>query len=120
MRVRRSRATSAGISPRWTASCRADSVWERMSVGARSLCAPGTSTPALARWRTALASTTNLVIGYLRSGVGASQHYRRTLHGRHVRRPRRAGELGYDQVWTWVWALGHSDCNPARSGDIPA
>src|SRR5229473_3870832 len=46
MRVRRSRATSAGISP-----------------------------PALARWRTALASTTNLVIGYLRSGVGASQHY---------------------------------------------
>ncbi len=42
--------------------------------GAR--CAPGTSTPALARWRTALASTTNLVIGYLRSGVGASQQYR--------------------------------------------
>src|SRR3972149_2597216 len=76
MRVRRSRATSAGISPRWTASCRADSVWERRDVGARSLCAPGTSTPALARWRTALASTTNLVIGYLRTGVGASQHYR--------------------------------------------
>src|SRR5207247_5252685 len=63
MRLRWSRATSAGISPRWTASCRADSVWERRSVGARSSCARGTSIPALARWRTALASTTNLVIG---------------------------------------------------------
>src|SRR5687768_16414766 len=63
MRVRRSRATSAGSSPRWTASYRADSVCERRSVGARSSCSAGTSTPALARWRTAPASTTNLVIG---------------------------------------------------------
>src|SRR6266480_79561 len=63
MRARRSRATSAGISPRWTASCRVDSVWERRSVGARSLCAPETSTSSLARCRTAPASTTNLVIG---------------------------------------------------------
>src|SRR5438128_10986298 len=83
MRVRRSCATAAGISPRWTASCRADSVWERSSVGARSSCAPGTSTPALARWRTALASTTNLVIGYLRLGVGASHT---TVRGRRVGR----------------------------------
>src|SRR3989304_6229333 len=74
MRVRRSRATSAGISPRWTASCRADSVWERRDVGARSLCAPGTSTPALARGRTALASTTNLGIGYLRTAEAGRPH----------------------------------------------
>ena len=41
MRASRSRATSAGISPRWTASCSADSVWERRSVGARSSCSSG-------------------------------------------------------------------------------
>jgi hypothetical protein len=40
-----------------------DSVWERRSVGARSLCALATLTSALARWRTAPASTTNLVTG---------------------------------------------------------
>src|SRR3989442_15755687 len=86
MWVRRPRATSAGISPRWTASCRADSVWERRSVGARSLCAPGTSTPALARWRTALASTTNLVIGYLRS---EQERHNTTV----ARNPARSGDI---------------------------
>ena len=40
MRVSRSRPTSSGISPRCTASCTADSVWERKSVGARSSCSP--------------------------------------------------------------------------------
>src|SRR5205823_751113 len=58
----RSRATSGGISPRCTASCRADRVWERKSVGARSLCSAGTSLPSLARWRTTPQSTTNLVM----------------------------------------------------------
>src|SRR2546425_2983848 len=77
MRVRRSRATSAGISPRRTASCRADSVWERSSVGARSLCAALTLTPALARWMIAPASRTNLVMGYLRWGEGTPTVYRR-------------------------------------------
>src|SRR5712691_1153130 len=84
MRVRRSSATSAGISPRWTASCRADSVWERRSVGARSLCAPGTSTPALARWRTALASTTNLVIRHLGWGGAERRHFTVWRHCRTI------------------------------------
>ena len=66
---RRSRPTSAGISPRRTASYSADSVWERRSVGARSLCLLATSASVSARWRTAPASTTNLVI--------AAQRYRR-------------------------------------------
>jgi hypothetical protein len=35
---------------------------------------PETSTPVLARWRTALQSTTNLVNAYLRSGAGASPY----------------------------------------------
>ena len=61
MHARRSRAMAAGISPRCTASCRADSVWERSSVGARSLWRFESLNPALARWSTALASTTNLV-----------------------------------------------------------
>src|ERR1700687_6182302 len=74
MRARRSRAMSAGMSPRWTASCRADSVCERRSVGARSLCLSGTLARALARWRTAPASRTNLVIGYLRWVVEKRHH----------------------------------------------
>src|SRR5688572_20256257 len=69
MRLRRSRATSAGSSPRWTDSCRADRVCERRSVGASSSCSPETSISSPARWRTALVSTTNLVIGCLGSGV---------------------------------------------------
>ena len=58
----RSRATSVGISPRCTASCRADNVWERKSVGARSSCRAGTSIPSLAKWRTTPQSTTNRVM----------------------------------------------------------
>ncbi len=45
MRARRSRAVSAASSPRWTDSCRADSVCERRSVGARSSCSAETSVP---------------------------------------------------------------------------
>ena len=61
MRARCSRATSASRSPRATASCSADSVCERRSVGASSSCSAETSIPSLARWRTAPQSTTNLV-----------------------------------------------------------
>src|SRR2546423_4615743 len=87
MRVRRSRAMSAGISRRWTASCRADSVWERRSVGARSLWAPETSTSSLASWRTTPASTTNFVIAFatlpLRPGV-EDDRYRAVVHQLYV------------------------------------
>ena len=69
MRARRSRATEAGMSPRWTASCRADRTWERRSVGARSSCSRESSISAATRCRTALASTTNLVIGYQADGI---------------------------------------------------
>src|SRR5207247_1589489 len=62
MRASRSRATSGGISPPCTASCSADSVWERKSVGARSSCPAGTSIPSLTRRRTTPQSTTNLVM----------------------------------------------------------
>src|SRR5438270_11565083 len=77
MRARRSRATSAGISPLCTASWSADSVWDRRSVGARSSCALPTSTPVVATWSAAPASTTNLVIGgtlALRPGVEDDRH----------------------------------------------
>jgi hypothetical protein len=40
------------------------------------LCVPRTSTSVVARWRTALVSTTNLVIGYLRSGWRSVADYR--------------------------------------------
>src|SRR5438105_6704249 len=63
MRSSRSSATFGGSSPPCTASCRADNVWERKSVGARSLCPAGSSIPSLARRRTIPQSTTNLVMG---------------------------------------------------------
>ena len=63
MRVSWSRATSGAMLPWCTASCRADSVWERNRVGASSSCPGRTSNPSLARWRTTPQSTTNLVIG---------------------------------------------------------
>src|SRR5919201_5053992 len=61
-RASRSRATSGSISPACTASCRAESVCERRSVGASSLCSAGMSVPTLARRRTTPQSTTNLAM----------------------------------------------------------
>ena len=49
MRASRSSLTSGEISPVCTASCRADKVWERKSVGARSSWSAGTSISSLAR-----------------------------------------------------------------------
>src|SRR5438045_6349958 len=72
MRASRSRATSRGISPRRTVSCRADNVCERKSVGARSLWSAGTSILSLARRRTTPQSTTNLIgSSTLSHGCGA-------------------------------------------------
>ena len=62
MRASRSRATSEESAPSCRAPCKADSVWERRSVGASNSCSSGTSIPSAARWRTAPQSTTNLVI----------------------------------------------------------
>ena len=45
MRASRSRATSEESAPSCTASCNADSVWERRSVGASSSCLPGPRFP---------------------------------------------------------------------------
>src|SRR4029453_6455455 len=98
MRASRSRATPAEISPWYAASCRADSVWERKSVGASSSCSARTSMPSLTRWRTAPQSTTNLVmrpptLAHSRSGSGCP-----TLPWPRRRDPSGAPEAGRDAV----------------------
>src|SRR4029453_10956633 len=98
MRASRSRATPAEISPWYAASCRADSVWERKSVGASSSCSARTSMPSLTRWGTAPQSTTNLVmrpptLAHSRSGSACP-----TLPWPRRRDPSGAPEAGRDAV----------------------
>ena len=54
-----------------------DSVWERRSVGARSVWLADTVTPSLAKWSPAPGSRANLVLSYLGSGARA----RKTIAG---------------------------------------
>ena len=92
MRSSRSSATSASSSPRCTASCSADSVCERRSVGASSSCSAATSISSLARWRTAPQSTTNLATGphATRSTIAADADRGRAPARRCVARRRAA------------------------------